>query len=668
MEDLTMSTHTPVALECATCRPPNRRLTFFEQYRGFLLSTNTLITVLNGLLLLAGFVASLAIDDRLPANVLYIASALLGGAPIFVLAAHGIARLDLTAGVMVSVAMIAALLIGEYSAAALVAFMMMFGELLENLAVARSDNALKELASLIPAQVILLLQDGEKVMGIEQVRLGDQLLVRNGERIPVDGVVRDGQAAVDEAAITGESLPVDKAAGDKVYAGTINTAGTLVVEAEKLGRDTTLGTIVRLVEEAQRTQAPTQRLANRYARILVPVTFAVAIAVYLITGELVRSVTVLVVVCPCALVLATPTALVAAIGNAARNNVIVKTGAHMEMLGKIDVVAFDKTGTLTLGRPEVVQVTVLDGASPDDVLMSAASAERASEHPLGRAIVRAATGRGLSIPPAETSQVLTGFGVEARSGGSRVLVGSLSLLTDRGIALSAEEILRLVELERVGHTVVPVAVNGRVAGLISLADAIRPEAARTIRELKAVGVRETVMISGDNEATVQAVAGQVGVGRHHGRMLPEQKLRLIQEMKSRGLTVAYVGDGVNDAPALAVADIGIAMGAAGTDLAIETSDVALMGDDMERLPQLVALSRETLRTIRVSVIFSMSMNLLSVVLGMLGIIGPAFGAVMHELSALPVLAYSARLVAYRYRQAASPPAVQAPSPETLEAY
>ncbi|RPI52321.1 MAG: cation-translocating P-type ATPase, partial [Chloroflexi bacterium] len=430
MEEFAMSTPTPVALECATCRPPNRRLTFFERYRGFLLSTNTLITVVNGLLLLAGFVASLAIDARWPANVLYIASALVGGAPIFLLAARGIARLDLTAGVMVSVAMIAALLIGEYSAAALVAFMMMFGELLENLAVARSDDALKELASLIPAQVTLLLEDGEKVVGIEQVRLGDRLLVRNGERIPVDGAVRDGQAAVDEAAITGESLPVDKAAGDTVYAGTINTAGTLVIEAEKLGRDTTLGTIVKLVEEAQRTQAPTQRLANRYARILVPITFAVAIAVYLITGELVRSVTVLVVVCPCALVLATPTALVAAIGNAARNNVIVKTGAHMEMLGKIDVVAFDKTGTLTLGRPEVVQVTVLDGANSDDVLASAASAERASEHPLGRAIVRAATDRGLSILPAETSQVLTGFGVEARSGGRRVLVGRLSLLAD----------------------------------------------------------------------------------------------------------------------------------------------------------------------------------------------------------------------------------------------
>jgi Cd2+/Zn2+-exporting ATPase len=625
-------------------------LSFFERYRGFLLSTNTLITVANGILLLAGFIVSLLVDDPRPSNILYLLAALVGGSPIFLLAARGIRKLDLTAGVMVSVAMIAALLIGEYSAAALVAFMMMFGEMLENFTVARSDDALKELASLIPSQVTLLLEGREEVVAIEQVRVGDMLLVRNGERIPVDGVVTEGQAAVDEAAITGESIPADKAVGDSVFAGTINTAGTLVVQAQKLGRDTTLGTIVKLVEEAQKSQAPVQRLANQYARILVPITFVVAIAVYLLTGELVRSVTVLVVVCPCALVLATPTALVAAIGNAARHNVIVKTGAHMEKLGKIDVVAFDKTGTLTEGRPEVVQVTSMDGAGADEVLRYAAAAERVSEHPLGRAIVRAAEAQGLTLPQAEGIQVLTGLGVQAHLDHTEIIVGSQGLLDSRGIRLSAEQERQLAELEGKGHTVIPVSLGQQVIGLISLADAIRPNAPATLHGLKAEGVHTTVMISGDNLATVEAVARQLGVDEYHGQMLPAEKLSLIQDMKDRGQSVAYVGDGVNDAPALAAADIGIAMGVAGTDLAIETADVALMRDDMGRLPYLIALSRETLRTIRVSVIFSMSVNLLSVVLGTLGIIGPAFGAVMHELSALPVLAYSARLVSYKYKQ------------------
>jgi heavy metal translocating P-type ATPase len=636
--------------QCPTCRPPDRKLHFFQRYRGFFLSTNTLITIVNGLLLLAGFITSLLIEDRLPSDLLYIASALIGGSPIFLLAIRGIMKLDLTAGVMVSVALIAALAIGEYSAAALVAFMMMFGEMLENFAVARSDDALKELAGLIPAQVTLLLEGEEQVVPIQQVQEGDTLLVRNGERIPVDGTVREGQAAVDESAITGESIPVDKVAGDSVFAGTINTAGTLVVEAEKLSGDTTLGTIVKLVEDAQKTQAPVQRVANQYARILVPITFVFAIVVYLVTGELVRSVTVLVVVCPCALVLATPTALVAAIGNAARNNVVIKTGAHMEKLGKVDVVAFDKTGTLTEGRPEVVHVAALDSVSEDEVLVHAAAAERVSEHPLGRAIVASAEARGLSIPPVDQTQVMTGFGVQAQMDGARIVVGNRMLLQSLGIGLTSEQDTQLNSLEAEGHTVIPVAVNSRVVGLISLADAVRPAASKTIQDLKAEGIKKTVMISGDNQETVQAVARRLGVDEYHGQMLPDEKLDLIGQMQANGMSVAYVGDGVNDAPALAVADIGIAMGVAGTDLAIETADVALMRDDMERLPYLVALSREALRTIRISVIFSMSMNVLSVVLGTLGIIGPALGAVMHEVSALPVLVYSARLVSFKYKR------------------
>lgn len=629
------------------------RPSLLGRYRSFLLSFSTLATVTNGLLLVAAALTHWLIQQPLISNLLFIASALVGGLPIFVIAARGILKKDFTAGVMVSVAMIAALLIGEFSAAALVAFMMMFGEMLENFTIARSNQALKGLASLIPAQATLLQGEEQRTVPVEQVRIGDVLLVRNGERVPVDGAVREGQAAVDESTITGESIPADKVTGDPVYAGTVNTGGTLEVLAQKVGRDTTLGTIVKLVEDAQKTQAPVQRLANRYARYLVPLTFAVALAVYVITGELVRSVTVLVVVCPCALVLATPTALVAAIGNAARNHVIVKTGAHMETLGKIDVVALDKTGTLTVGQPHVVDVLSLNGMTREEILRYAASAEKVSEHPLGRAIVVAANARGLAVQSPASAEVLTGYGVRAVLDGQQVVVGSWALLASTGIELEEGHKAQGVALAAQGNTVIPVAVGGQPAGLIALADVVRPDVAATVKALRAIGVKRTVMLSGDNETTVQAVAAQAGMDEYHAQMLPGQKLDMIRKLQAQSLRVAYVGDGVNDAPALTVADVGIAMGATGTDIAVETADIALMRDDVESVPFLVALSREALRTIRVSVAFSMSMNLLSVVLGMMGIIGPVLGALMHELSALPVLAYSARLVAYKYRSSVS---------------
>ena len=635
--------------ECTTCLTPTIRPSLFERYRSFLLSFNTFVTIANGVLLVAGAVASLGFQSSLLANVLWIAATLVGGSPIFLLALRGLLKKDLTAGVMVSVAMIGALLIGEFSAAALVAFMMMFGEMLENFTIARADAAIKQLASLIPAQVTLL-QDGQPTaIPIEQVRIGDVLRVHNGERIPVDGVVSLGQAAVDESTITGESVPVDKKAGDSVFAGTMNTSGTLQVRTQKVGRDTTLGTIVKLVEEAQKTQAPVQRLANRYAQYLAPITFGIAVLVYLLTGQLVRSITVLVVVCPCALVLATPTALVAAIGNAARSNAIVKTGASMETLAKVDVVAFDKTGTLTMGRPRAADVVALDTRAPNDILGLAASVEMFSEHPLGRAIVEEATARSVPIPQLQSADVLTGFGVRAVDDGREIVVGSRALLQSVGIVVSPECSARIGELEADGRTVIPVVVDRRIIGLIALSDVLRPQAAGVMTALKAAGVKKTVLISGDNPAAVRSVATQLGVDEYHAQVLPDQKLDIIKSMQAQGFRVAYVGDGVNDAPALAVADVGVAMGVAGTDIAIETADVALMTDDMENLPHLLSLSQETLHTVRANVAFSMSMNMLALLLSAFGIIGPAVGAMMHELSALPVLAYSARLVAYKYR-------------------
>jgi Cd2+/Zn2+-exporting ATPase len=630
------------AVDCPDCRVV--RPGVFSRYRDFLLSKETIIAFINGSLLLAGFILSLAGRPEI-GRWLYFASAVIGAIPLFILAGKAVFRdHDVTAGFMASVAMIAAILVGEYSAAALVVFMFAIGDWLESLTVARANNALKDLAKLAPATLAVVRGGEERTIPIEQARPGDIVRVRSGERIGVDGRVVSGSASVDQAAITGESMPVEVAAGDEVYAGTLNQVGMLEIAVTRLGADTTLGQIVRLVGEAQKTQAPVQRIANRYARILVPVTFGIALLVYLLTGDITRAITVLVVVCPCALVLATPTAVVAAIGNAAKRGILVKSGAVIEQVGRVDVVAFDKTGTLTLGQPVVQAVLSLDGSGCDELLALAASLEGSSEHPIGRAIVRAGQERGLVLPAAQEIAVLPGYGIAGRIGGRTVVIGSRGLLGERDIGWDGETDRKMQALETQGQTVISVVVDGRLHGLISLADTPRAEARRAVAELKRIGVREVIMITGDNPRAAGRIAQELGIDRIFAEVLPQDKLKIIRELQAEGKTVAFVGDGVNDAPALAAANIGIAMGLAGTDVALETADIGLMADEIERIPQIIALSRQALGVIRQNVVFSMSMNLLSVILGGFGIIGPAIGALMHETSALPVLANSARLI------------------------
>lgn len=618
---------------------------FFGRYRHFLLSWHTLVTLACAILLGAGFILSVTGMGQL-GRWLYLASALVGGAPLFLLAARGLLRRDLTAGFMVSTATIAAIVVGEYSAAALVVLMMAVGEWLENLTIARADNALKDLARLMPAMVTVQREGREVLLPLEQVVAGETMLVRSGERIGADGVVIAGRAAVSQAAITGEGLPVDKVEGDEVFAGTLNERGVLQVRVTRVGEDTTLGQIVRLVKDAQRTQAPVQRLANRYAQFLVPLSFAVAILVFALTRDIMRSITVLVVVCPCALVLSTPTAVVAAIGNAAKRGILVRSGASMEQIGRVDVVALDKTGTLTCGKPVLCEVTAWHG-TPERMLQFAAAAERYSEHPIGRALVAGAEQRGLVLSEPQDVTILPGYGITARVEGLDVIVGSQALLAERSVAWPAVAGERTAQLEQEGYTVIPVALDGRVAGLLGLADALRPAAAAAVAALKALGIDQVSIISGDNRGAVARVARELGIDSFHAQVLPQDKLAIIRQLRAAGKRVAYVGDGVNDAPALAAADIGIAMGLAGTDVAIETASICLTADEIERVPQAITLSRRALLVIKQNVAFSMGVNVLAVALGSLGIIGPVAGALIHELSALPVLANSARLINHR---------------------
>ncbi|NPV85470.1 MAG: cation-translocating P-type ATPase [Anaerolineae bacterium] len=631
-----------ISMISCDCHPP--RQNFFTRYRDFLLSRDTILVFLNALTLLIAFVLSLLGRGQI-ARWVYLLSALIGGTPLFVFTARQIiVKHEFTSGVMASIAMIAALIVGEYSAAAIVVLMMSLGEWLENLTVARADRALRDLSRLMPATVTVRRDGREISIPLQEVQVSDIVLVRSGERIGVDGVVLSGSGSVNQAAITGESMPIEKKEGDEVFAGTLNELGAFEIRTERVGEQTTLGHIVRLVKEAQASQAPVQRVANRYARILVPVTITIAVVVYLLTGDILRSITVLVAVCPCALVLATPTAVVAAIGNAAKNGMLVKNGGVMEQVGRVDVMAFDKTGTLTLGKPRVKEVFALNGMKSDYLLQLAASAERFSEHPIGRAMVSACEERQLALDEPQAFEVLPGFGVTARVNQREVLIGNRALLSERGLTWHPELEQRVQALEAEGQTVIPVAVDGQVSGLIALEDTPRPQAKEAIAALKKLGVKEVIMITGDNPRTAARIAREMGIDRYYAEVLPQDKLNIIRELQAQGKKVVYAGDGVNDAPALAAADIGVSMGVAGTDVAMETADIGLMADEIERLPQVIGLSRRTLDVIRQNVIFSMGVNVLSVILGGLGIIGPVVGAVVHELSALPVLANSARLI------------------------
>jgi len=494
------------------------------------------------------------------------------------------------------VAMIAAIVVGEYAAAALVVFMMAIGEWLENFTIARADNALRSLAGMVPATVTVRRNDQEVELPIEQVTMDDIVLVRTGERIGVDGIVVTGSGSVNQAAITGESMPVEKKKDDEVFAGTINELGMLEVRPTRLGEDTTLGQIVKLVKDAQASQAPVQRLANRYAQYLVPLTFLIAFSVYAFTQDIMRSITVLVVVCPCALVLATPTAIVAAIGNAAKQGVLVKSGTTIEQMGKVNVIAFDKTGTLTHGKPIVKDLITLNGTDTDRILALAATAERFSEHPIGRAIVQAAEKRAIVLSEPSDFTVLPGFGVTARVDERHVIIGNRALLAEQGVAWPTA-LDDLLQLEKQGQTVIPVAIDGKVEGLIVMADAPRQEAKEAIAELKRLGVDQVIMITGDNPRTAEMIAQDLGLDNFYAEVLPQDKLEIIRKLQAEGKKVAFTGDGVNDAPALAAADVGIAMGVAGTDVALETADISLMQDEIKRVPYVIGLSRKALKVI-----------------------------------------------------------------------
>ena len=570
------------------------------------------------------------------------------GIPIVLEAVIGlVTAFDIKADVLVSIALIASVLIGEDFAAGEVAFIMQLGGLLEELTVARARAGIEKLVHLTPRTARIIAGTEERIVPAEQVRVGELLRVLPGETVPVDGVIVSGQTSINQAVMTGESLPVDKGAGDEVSSGTVNQFGAFDMKAVKVGEDSSIQRMIRLVQSADAGKAKIVGLADRWATWIVVIALTAAVITWFATGQLLRSVTILVVFCPCALVLATPTAIMAAIGNATRHGFLVREGDALERLASVSRVTFDKTGTLTYGTPEVTEAeSFLPELSKEELYAYAAGAELRSEHPLGKAVIRFYRKSGREIPEAEQFEMLPGRGVSAVISGKQILAGNLELLKEKAVFLKDQEKKQAEECTKRGCTIMYLAVDGQAAGFIALSDTLRPEAPDMIKELKAAGVTP-VLLTGDHGNAAGETAARLSIEEVHADCRPEDKLNYIDQCQKEKKNVCMIGDGINDAPALKKAWVGIAMGGTGSDIAVDAADMALVNDEIRELPHLVRLSKRMMRTIRYNLTFSMTLNFIAIILAITGVLNPVVGALVHNAGSVFVILNSAFLLTWR---------------------
>ena len=572
---------------------------------------------------------------------------IISGIPLLYLAIwrilHNPGISKISSALLISIAMFAAIAIGDLFAAGEVAFIMAIGAILEEATTNRAKRGLKKLIVLAPVKGRRLRDGKEEMIPAEEIQQGDILRILPGETIPVDGEIVHGETSVDQSIMTGESLPVDKGLGDTVFCGTINRFGAIDIAATKVGEDSSLQKLIRMVKEAENKQAPMQRIADKCASWLVPVALLIALAAYIATRDIVTAVTVLVVFCPCALVLATPTAIMAAIGQATRQGVIIKSGEALEKMGKVDTIAFDKTGTLTYGRLDVSDILCFDKSVDQRKLLSlAASAEAKSEHPLGKAIVAHAKAKTVPIMESVSFQMTAGRGIYAEVMHRKLLCGSEKFLAEKGVRITGDVQTTLEGLRTQGKASVLIADAEGCIGVIALSDVLRPEAKEMVARLSAIHTR-TVLLTGDNRKTADYFAGQVGISQVQAELLPEEKVQNIEKLQAEGHTVCMIGDGVNDAPALKTADVSVAMGSMGSDIAIEAADIALMSDDISKIPYLKRLSNATVRTIKASITLSMCINFAAIVLSLLGLLNPTTGALVHNAGSCFVVLIAALL-------------------------
>jgi Cd2+/Zn2+-exporting ATPase len=621
-----------------------------NHYYDFLLDPETLFTVASGFLLIIAIVLypqnMLSDNNTGEGNWLYLLSALIGSSFIWWSAYQGIKEGDFTADIPVTIATIAAIAIGQYSAAAVVAVLLLLGGMLEELVSARAGKALESLAKLLPDRVTVRRDGHDIVVSLEDVKIGDIILVRSGERIAVDGTVLSGTASVNQAAITGESFPVDKQEGYQVFAGTLNEIGAIEILTTKIGKETTLGQIHRLIEEAQTQKPKIERLLNQYAKIYTPVAILLGVLLWAWSGDITRAITMLIVFCPCVMVLATPTALVASVGNAALRGNLIKKGATIEAMAKIDTVIFDKTGTLTYGKPKLVSITALGKDDEKNLLLSAAVAEKFSEHPLGKAVIEAAESKGLSIPDPEAFESVSGIGVRAKINGRDIFVGRMKQMFEFNAFIPHEVEEKIKKQSQSENNVILIGIDNEIAGLLIFEDEIRTGSKKAVENLSKLGIK-TIMITGDSKGVAERVAKNLAINEVYAEVMPQEKVDIVKRLQSEGHKIIFVGDGVNDGPALVTADVGVAMGLTGTDVAIETAEVGLLSDDLLKIPYLVYISKKAIKTIWVNLAFSLSVLLIAVILTIPGILTPVTGALLHELSSIPVIMNSARLITYK---------------------
>jgi len=617
-----------------------------------------LFSLFSGLLLLIGWLGGLFLGFPALLSIgIYMAAYIFGGWDVSQHTWHAVKERHFDTDLLMVIAALGAAFLGDFAEGALLLFLFSLGHSLEERALDRARSAVRALADLAP-KIALVRRDGkEQELPVESLQLDDIVIVRPGVRIPVDGVILDGNSGVDQASVTGESLPIDKTPGDNVFASTVNGEGALEVKVTRLAKDSTLSRVMKMVEEAQAQKSPTQQTVEKFERVFVPAVLLLTTLVIFLPPlfgfpfreSFLRAMTLLVAASPCALALGTPATILAGVAQAARNGVLVKGGAHLENLGRLKAIVFDKTGTITHGKPEVTDIVAFQESNKkeSDILSIAAGAESRSAHPLAQAIVRAAQTQGVPASVMDEVESLTGKGLRAISNGKTIWIGNQKLMDEAGVTLATDAIQKAQALQQSGKTLMWIAEDKTAIGLIALADTLRREAASTMNALKKIGVEHTIMLTGDNVRSASSIAAQVGLTEYRADLMPEDKLIIIRDLVKEYGQVAMIGDGVNDAPALANATVGIAMGGAGTDVALETADVALMGDDLSKLPFAVGLGRATRNIIMQNLFISLGVITLLIITSLTGIVSIGVAVIFHEGSTLVVVANALRLLGYQ---------------------
>lgn len=603
------------------------------------------MTIIGGIFLGISLVCML-MGIELPVNPAWV-PIIISGIPILYGALTALfCEKTISSELLVSTAIVASVAIGEIFAAGEIAFIMAIGEILEDITVNRAKKGISQLIKLSPQQGRKIIKENgkttEKIVPIEEIYKDDILRVLPGEMIPVDGKIIFGNSSVDQSIMTGESLPIDKTIGDEVFCGTVNCDGSIDIIATKIGEDSSLQKLIRMVKEAEENKAPMQRIVDKWAGWLVPAALIIAIAAYFITSDIIRAVTVLVVFCPCALALATPTSIMAAVGQAAKNGVLIKSGEALEKMGKVNCIAFDKTGTLTFGKLKISDIITTSSVTENELLKLACSSEKRSEHPLGKAIVEHGKKQNVEFLEMEDFKMIPGKGIAAKIENNEIYCGNSRFLQEQRIILDENIESILENLRKQGKVSILVGKNRECIGIIALSDTIRPTAKEMVVKLKNMGTR-VVLLTGDHKQTADYFAEEVGIENVYSELLPAEKVTYIKKLEEDGNKVCMIGDGVNDAPALKTADVGVSMASMGTDIAVEASDIALMGDNIEKIPYLKKLSTATIKTIKFNITASMVINLAAIILSVMGLLNPITGALVHNVGSVLVVLNAALL-------------------------